>query len=81
MSGNLVAAWAEHIWCRMRRMDYWTSTASVTNMPARAYRFVSPGSQPQPNIVKKAPETLLNIRYFDRDVKRRDVTAHAPAIT
>ena len=70
-----LVAWAEHIWCRMRRLDYWyPNYVHVTNAPAKMYRAVAPGLGNRiPNVMRKEPETLLNIRYFHRDVKRRDV--------
>ena len=71
-----LVAWAEHIWCRMRRMDYWAEGWSVTNAPAKMYRAVAPGLGNRiPNVMRKEPDTILNIRYFPRDVKRRDVRA------
>ena len=66
-------AWLEHIWTRMRRLDYWNPAHIPTNAPARMYRFNGPGSQPLPTIPRKGDENIYSIRYFHRDYKRRDV--------
>ena len=39
-------AWAEHVWTRLRRMDYWDHGVLPTNAAAKTYRWVAPGSQP-----------------------------------
>jgi hypothetical protein len=64
--------WAEYVWTRMRRMDYWNKDHVITNLPAKLYRRVSPGSQPPAEIPRKMDDAVYNIRYFQRDAKRRD---------
>lgn len=65
-------AWVEHFWTRMRRLDYWNPDHVITNLPAKLYRRVSPGSQPAATIPRKADDAVYSIRYFQRDYKKRD---------
>jgi hypothetical protein len=64
--------WAEHVWTRMRRLDYWNPEHVINNLPAKGYRRVSPGSQPLAHVPHKAQDAVYSIRYFPRDAKRRD---------
>jgi len=64
--------WAEHVWTRMRRLDYWNKEHVINNLPAKVYRRVSPGSQPPAEIPRKTEDAVYSIRYFQRDAKRRD---------
>eukprot|EP00967_Tisochrysis_lutea_P158496 scaffold324207_cov52-Tisochrysis_lutea.AAC.1 len=66
--------WAEYVWSRMRRLDYWNKDHHIYNMPAKIYRRVSPGSQPLASVQRKAEEAVYSIRYFQRDAKRRDTS-------
>ena len=36
-------AWAEYVWTRLRRMDYWNAAHIPTNTAARLYRWNAPG--------------------------------------
>lgn len=69
-----LAAWAEHLWLRLRRMDYWDPAAHATNAAAKHYRARAPGALSAPAVVQKAePGNVFSIRYYNRDFKRRDV--------
>ncbi|KAL1525735.1 hypothetical protein AB1Y20_020579 [Prymnesium parvum] len=71
-------AWADYVWARLSRLDYWNPSHIPTNIPARIYRPHSPGftlsREGKPPLVQQAePGNIYNIRYFPRDYKRRDV--------
>ena len=65
-------AWAEYVWTRLRRMDYW-NTPFVTNVPAKEYRWFAPGlrpGRPEANMKKLDPKLGTNefsVRYYSRD--------------
>jgi hypothetical protein len=56
-------------------MDYWNPNTIPTNAPAKSYRWVSPGSQPN-GFVKKHDDAVgtsnFSVRYFHRDRIRKD---------
>lgn len=67
-----LGAWAEHVWTRMRRLDYWNTEHAISNTPAKLYRRVSPGSQPAALVQRKEASSVYSIRYYNKDLKRRD---------
>ena len=58
---NLVVRWVEHIWTRMRRLDYWND-GIASHYPHKYYRAVSPGSQPPAEVPISEPENVYSIR-------------------
>ena len=58
---NLVVRWVEHIWTRMRRLDYWNDSIA-SHYPHKYYRAVSPGSQPPAEVPISEPENVYSIR-------------------
>ena len=66
-------SWVEHIWTRLRRLDYWAPGMIETNASMKKYRPRTPGGQPLPNIPKAGDEKYYDIRYFPNDHRRRDV--------
>ena len=70
--------WAEHLWTRLRRLDYWNKDHVITNLPVKSLRTVSPGSQPPASIPRKEMENVFSTRYFPRDVKRQHTYGNYP---
>jgi len=68
---SLLMAWGEHIWTRMRRLDYWNPEHTITNLSGKIYRKKGPGSY-FAQVPHKQIENTYSIRYFHRDYKRRD---------
>jgi hypothetical protein len=63
-------AWLEHLWVRIRRMDYWNAQHIPTNAPARLFRWKAPGAQVGANLQKldAALDTSpFSVRYYHRD--------------
>ena len=72
-------AWAEYLWVRLRRMDYWnpkyTTDGLLTNAPAKMYRWNAPGlREGRPKAVmnnhdEKLGTNVFSVRYYQRDRK------------
>jgi len=71
---GFIVSWVEHIWTRMRRLDYWNDHGIASHYPMKYYRAISPGSQPPAEVPVSEPYNVYNIRYFPRDRKRKDVS-------
>lgn len=68
------SSWAEHVWLRLRRMDYWDAAGVIGNAAAKTYRARAPGTLSKHAVVQRAePEKIFSVRYYKRDFKRRDV--------
>jgi len=75
-------AWAEYLWTRLRRMDYWNAKYAadgfLTNAPAKMYRWNAPGlrvGRPEAIMSKlddKTGTSVFSVRYFHRDQVKRD---------
>ena len=67
----LVAQWIEYGWSRMRAFDYWNE-GIPSHYPHKYYRNVSPGSIPRAEVPVSGPDRVYDIRYFDKDTRRKD---------
>ena len=83
-----IGAWAEHVWTRLRRMDYWNPKYAkdglLTNAPAKMFRWNAPGlrnGRPEAYLQKHDPKlgtSNFSVRYFPRDRTRRHALANTP---
>ena len=74
-----LGAWAEHVWTRMRRLDYWNTEHAIANTPAKLYRRVSPGSQPAALVQVPRCRARRARRPLTGPSPRADDRAHAAA--
>ena len=73
----LVLQWAEYGWARMRAFDYWNPSHIASHYPHKHYRNVSPGSAPTAEVPVSGIDRVFDIRYFDKDTRRKD-TGYSP---
>ena len=73
----LLIQWVEYGWARMRAFDYWNPGHLASHYPHKYYRNVSPGSAPTAEVPVSGSDRIFDIRYFDKDTRRKD-TGYSP---